>query len=121
VQRTQHTNLSSVPNATHQNRLKVALIWVTNGFANPVGTGKSPDQTLNKTAKVEERMGKGSVPRPFSVSNEEYSNRWDLIFGKDNEQKENKEKTLESDRPDSAQHSGSSNNTSSNSGQTQIS
>ena len=27
--------------------------------------------------------GKGSKPRPFSVSNEEYANRWDAIFGKD--------------------------------------
>lgn len=27
--------------------------------------------------------GKGSSPRPFSVSNHEYANRWDAIFGKD--------------------------------------
>ena len=27
--------------------------------------------------------GKGSSPRPFSVSNEEYANRWDAIFAKD--------------------------------------
>lgn len=27
--------------------------------------------------------GKGSTPRPFSVSNEEYANRWDAIFGRD--------------------------------------
>jgi len=27
--------------------------------------------------------GKGSNPRPFSVSNEEYSKRWDAIFQKD--------------------------------------
>ena len=26
--------------------------------------------------------GKGSTPRPFSVSNEEYANRWDAIFGR---------------------------------------
>jgi hypothetical protein len=26
--------------------------------------------------------GKGSKPRPFSVSQEEYDNRWDAIFGK---------------------------------------
>ena len=32
--------------------------------------------------------GKGSVPRPFSVSNADYAARWDMIFGKD--QKENK-------------------------------
>jgi hypothetical protein len=29
--------------------------------------------------------GKGSTPRPFSVSNQEYANRWDAIFGKDSE------------------------------------
>jgi hypothetical protein len=28
-------------------------------------------------------MSKGSVPRPFAVSNEEYANRWDAIFGTD--------------------------------------
>jgi len=27
--------------------------------------------------------GKGSRPRPISVSNEEYAARWDLIFGRD--------------------------------------
>lgn len=27
--------------------------------------------------------GKGSSPRPFSVSNEEYASRWDAIFAKD--------------------------------------
>jgi hypothetical protein len=27
--------------------------------------------------------GKGSNPRPFSVSNDEYANRWDAIFGRD--------------------------------------
>ena len=27
--------------------------------------------------------GKGSIPRPFSVTNEEYKNRWAAIFGKD--------------------------------------
>lgn len=32
-------------------------------------------------------MSKGSSPRPFKVSNEEYSNRWDAIFGRDNEKK----------------------------------
>lgn len=28
-------------------------------------------------------MGKGSTPRPFSVSNEEYAARWDMIFQRD--------------------------------------
>lgn len=27
--------------------------------------------------------GKGSAPRPFSVSNAEYAARWDAIFGRD--------------------------------------
>lgn len=27
--------------------------------------------------------GKGSTPRPRSVSNEEYASRWDVIFGVD--------------------------------------
>jgi hypothetical protein len=27
--------------------------------------------------------GKGSNPRPISVSNEEYANRWNAIFGRD--------------------------------------
>ena len=27
--------------------------------------------------------GKGSTPRPFSVSNEEYARRWEAIFGRD--------------------------------------
>ncbi len=54
-------------------------------------------------------MSKGSMQRPFSVSNQEYSNRWDAIFGRDNE-KENKEKALESDRSDSARNNRSSDN-----------
>jgi len=32
--------------------------------------------------------GKGSTPRPFSVSNEEYANRWDAIFGRDLKQED---------------------------------
>ena len=42
-------------------------------------------------------MSKGSTPRPFAVSNEEYSNRWDAIFGRDNEKK-NETQSPESDR-----------------------
>lgn len=37
--------------------------------------------------------GKGSAPRPYSVSNEEYATRWDAIFGRDN--KKESEKALE--------------------------
>lgn len=29
--------------------------------------------------------GKGSKPRPISVSNQEYASRWDAIFAKDSE------------------------------------
>jgi len=50
-------------------------------------------------------MSKGSTGRPFSVSNEEYSNRWDAIFGRDNEKK-NKTQDVESDRPDTTRHRG---------------
>ena len=32
--------------------------------------------------------GKGSAPRPFSVSQEEYDNRWDIIFSRDKISKE---------------------------------
>ena len=32
--------------------------------------------------------GKGSSPRPFSVSNEEYASRWDAIFSRDIKKKE---------------------------------
>jgi hypothetical protein len=35
--------------------------------------------------------GKGSSSRPFSVSNEEYAKRWDLIFGRDLDKKEKNE------------------------------
>ncbi len=30
--------------------------------------------------------GKGSKPRPLSVSKEEYEKRWDVIFGRDLEE-----------------------------------
>ena len=33
--------------------------------------------------------GKGSKPRPFSVSQEEYDNRWDAIFQRDLPKQEN--------------------------------
>ena len=32
--------------------------------------------------------GKGSTPRPFSVSQDEYNNRWDVIFSRDKVSKE---------------------------------
>ena len=62
-------------------------------------------------------MSKGSTQRPFQVSNEEYSNRWDAIFGRDNE-KENKEKALESGESDISCPSGSIDNPEGQAGQT---
>ena len=42
--------------------------------------------------------GKGSKPRPFSVSQEEYDKRWDAIFRKDlKEEKEEKEESKKKD------------------------
>lgn len=41
--------------------------------------------------------GKGSRPRPFSVSQEEYSKRWDMIFGRDLDDEDSKKKTESSD------------------------
>jgi hypothetical protein len=37
--------------------------------------------------------GKGSAPRPFSVSQEEWSTRWDVIFGRDKIAKEQEQET----------------------------
>ena len=65
-------------------------------------------------------MSKGSSPRPFNVTNEEYSNRWDAIFGRDNEKK-NEAQNLESDRSDHSRNSGGINNTQGEVGQTQTS
>jgi len=39
--------------------------------------------------------GKGSKPRPFSVSQHEYDNRWDAIFGRDLKEKEKRENALD--------------------------
>jgi hypothetical protein len=41
--------------------------------------------------------GKGSKPRPFSVSQDEYDSRWDAIFGRElkTEDTEDKEKVTE--------------------------
>ena len=65
-------------------------------------------------------MSKGSSPRPFNVSNQEYANRWNAIFGRDNEKK-NEAQDVESDRSDPTRNSGSSDNTQRTSGQTQTS
>jgi len=65
-------------------------------------------------------MGKGSTPRKFSVTNEEYANRWNAIFGKDNEKK-NEAQDVESDRSDHSRNSGGINNPQGEVGQTQTS
>ena len=36
--------------------------------------------------------GKGSKPRPFSVTQQEYESRWDAIFGRDLKEEKEKEK-----------------------------
>lgn len=41
--------------------------------------------------------GKGSKPRPFSISQEEYANRWDAIFQRDLPKEEKEVKHDESD------------------------
>lgn len=43
-------------------------------------------RTINKELNMSDG-GKGSSPRPYSVSNEEYRNRWDAIFGRDKQEK----------------------------------
>jgi hypothetical protein len=46
--------------------------------------------------------GKGSSPRPFSVSQDEYNKRWDAIFGRDLETEETTEEVEhEEDEDDS--------------------
>ena len=64
-------------------------------------------------------MSKGDSPRPFSVTNQEYANRWNAIFGKDNDSQENKEKALESDRQCDPCDSGSIDNSEGQVGQAQ--
>lgn len=41
--------------------------------------------------------GKGSSPRPFSVSQEEYTKRWDMIFGRDLDKKSDDDKEKSED------------------------
>lgn len=36
-------------------------------------------------------MGKGSVPRPFEVPREQFTNNWDKIFGKKDIKEEKKD------------------------------
>lgn len=41
--------------------------------------------------------GKGSKPRPFSISQEEYEKRWDAIFGRDLEDPKVKDEVANED------------------------
>ena len=66
-------------------------------------------------------MGKGSTPRKFSVSNEEYASRWDAIFGKDNAEKNKEKSDLESGESHHARHRGSSDNSQGQTRQTKTS
>ena len=51
--------------------------------------------------------GKGSSPRPYSVSQEEFANNWEQIFGKknksttpeDNQKKDSNERPLDREVP----------------------
>lgn len=47
--------------------------------------------------------GKGSSPRPYSVSMDEYAARWDAIFGRDLERKSTEEEKEDSDLKDPVQ------------------
>ena len=62
-------------------------------------------------------MSKGSSPRPFKVSNEEYSNRWEAIFGRDNEKK-NEAQSLESTESNTTRPDRSSDHREGQAGQT---
>jgi hypothetical protein len=44
--------------------------------------------------------GKGSGSRPLSVTQEEYANRWDLIFGRDKHKIEEQEPVEDEDTED---------------------
>jgi hypothetical protein len=39
--------------------------------------------------------GKGSAPRPFSVSQQEWDNRWDAIFSRDLDKKQEAQEKIE--------------------------
>ncbi len=43
--------------------------------------------------------GKGSRPRPFSISQEEYESRWDAIFGRDLDKKEKEKQETDGASP----------------------
>lgn len=48
--------------------------------------------------------GKGSAPRPYSVTQEEYDKRWDAIFGKDLPEEDDLDEDNELDDEDIDEH-----------------
>ena len=44
--------------------------------------------------------GKGSAPRPYSVTQEEYDKRWDAIFGRDESEEDDLDEDNELDDED---------------------
>jgi hypothetical protein len=46
-------------------------------------------------------MGKGSVPRPYSVPKKEFDDKWEAIFGK-RDSKETKQKPKQEDKKSDA-------------------
>lgn len=51
-------------------------------------------------------MGKGSTPRPFSIAQEEYANRWDAIFGRDKAKKQEESVEFEAGVEDEEEEEG---------------
>ena len=47
--------------------------------------------------------GKGSKPRPFSVSQEEWASRWDMIFGRDQPSEQEDKPTRNNEETQEAQ------------------
>jgi hypothetical protein len=70
-------------------------------FKPALGWRKRRKIIMSKSSDGERSAGKGSSPRPFSVSQDEYNKRWDAIFGRDLEQEEEQEEVLEEDDDDS--------------------
>ena len=48
--------------------------------------------------------GKGSSPRPYSVTQEEYDKRWDAIFGKDMPEEDDLDEDNELDDEDNDEY-----------------
>ena len=44
--------------------------------------------------------GKGSKPRPYNISQEEYDKRWDAIFGRDESEEDEYTETDEDENAD---------------------